>query len=145
MHIHAFSRLRFGMARVVQNELQRIFARSQVMRFGYHARYSGGDFDVEIRQQLTKDKLSTQEWVAIIKAAHEAGIKTTSTIMYGHIDQLTTGQTTLNYCAIPKKKRGGFNEFVPLGLCTTNQALQRESRKSKCQARHAVSTLKCML
>ena len=43
--------------------------------------------DVTIRKQLTRDKLSTDDWVTIIKAAHAAGMPTTATIMYGHIDR----------------------------------------------------------
>ena len=42
--------------------------------------------DVEIRQQLTRDKLTTEQWIDIITTAHQLGLPTTATIMYGHID-----------------------------------------------------------
>lgn len=88
--------------------------------------------DVEIRQQLTKDKLSTQDWVAIIKAAHEVGIKTTSTIMYGHIDQPYHWANHLELLRNTQKETGGFTEFVPLGFVHYKTKLYNENyRKSK--------------
>ncbi|RSD32900.1 5-amino-6-(D-ribitylamino)uracil--L-tyrosine 4-hydroxyphenyl transferase CofH [Vibrio pectenicida] len=72
--------------------------------------------DVEIRQQLTKNKLSTEDWISIVKAAHEVGIKTTSTIMYGHIDQPYHWANHLELLRNTQKETGGFTEFVPLGF-----------------------------
>ncbi|MDG3087772.1 5-amino-6-(D-ribitylamino)uracil--L-tyrosine 4-hydroxyphenyl transferase CofH [Vibrio hannami] len=72
--------------------------------------------DVEIREQLTKNKLSTEDWISIVKAAHEVGIKTTSTIMYGHIDQPHHWANHLELLRNTQKETGGFTEFVPLGF-----------------------------
>jgi FO synthase len=72
--------------------------------------------DVEIREQLTKNKLSTEDWVSIIKAAHEVGIRTTSTIMYGHIDQPHHWANHLQTLRDIQQETGGFTEFVPLGF-----------------------------
>tara|TARA_R110002167_G_scaffold4648_10_gene21981 strand:+ start:1016 stop:2311 length:1296 start_codon:yes stop_codon:yes gene_type:complete len=72
--------------------------------------------DVEIRQQLTKDKLTTAQWVDIIKTAHRLGLPTTSTIMYGHIDQPRHWAAHLGLLREIQKETGGFTEFVPLGF-----------------------------
>jgi FO synthase len=69
-----------------------------------------------IRKQLTKDKLKTQDWIDIITAAHEVGIRTTSTIMYGHVDGPEDWAFHLETLRNIQKKTGGFTEFVPLGF-----------------------------
>ncbi|MDN3557160.1 5-amino-6-(D-ribitylamino)uracil--L-tyrosine 4-hydroxyphenyl transferase CofH [Halomonas maura] len=72
--------------------------------------------DSEIRQQLTRDKLTTAEWVEIIKTAHRQGLPTTSTIMYGHIDGPEHWAAHLALLREIQKETGGFTEFVPLGF-----------------------------
>jgi len=72
--------------------------------------------DVEIRKQLTKDKLTTEQWVEIITTAHELGLPTTATIMYGHIDEPKHWAAHLNTIRKIQKQTGGFTEFVPLGF-----------------------------
>ena len=72
--------------------------------------------DVEIRQQLTKDKLTTEQWVEIISTAHKLGLPTTATIMYGHIDQPRHWAAHIALLRDMQKQTGGFTEFVPLGF-----------------------------
>lgn len=72
--------------------------------------------DVTIRKQLTRDKLSTQDWVTIVKTAHAAGMPTTATIMYGHIDQPRHCAAHLGLLREIQKETGGFTELVPLGF-----------------------------
>lgn len=83
--------------------------------------------DVDIREQLTKNKLSTEDWVSIIRAAHEVGIKTTSTIMYGHIDQPSHWANHLETLRNIQKETGGFTEFVPLGFVHYKTKLYNEN------------------
>ncbi|MEH6576510.1 MAG: 5-amino-6-(D-ribitylamino)uracil--L-tyrosine 4-hydroxyphenyl transferase CofH [Amphritea sp.] len=72
--------------------------------------------DVEIRQQLTKDKLTTEQWVDIIKTAHRLGLPTTATIMYGHIDEPRHWAAHIAKLRDIQKETGGFTELVPLGF-----------------------------
>jgi len=72
--------------------------------------------DVTIRIQLTRDKLSTDDWVTIIKSAHRVGVPTTATIMYGHIDQPHHWAAHLGLLRDIQKETGGFTELVPLGF-----------------------------
>jgi 7,8-didemethyl-8-hydroxy-5-deazariboflavin synthase CofH subunit len=72
--------------------------------------------DVEIRKQLTKDKLSTKQWVDIITTAHELGLPTTATIMYGHVDSPKHWVEHIGKIRSIQQKTGGFTEFVPLGF-----------------------------
>lgn len=72
--------------------------------------------DVTIRQQLTRDKLSTNDWVTIVKSAHRVGVPTTATIMYGHIDRAEHWAAHLGLLRDIQKETGGFTELVPLGF-----------------------------
>jgi len=72
--------------------------------------------DTTIRKQLTRDKLSTEDWVTIVKTAHRVGMPTTATIMYGHIDQPTHWAQHLDLLRNIQKETGGFTELVPLGF-----------------------------
>lgn len=72
--------------------------------------------DVEIRQQLTRDKLTTEQWIEIITTAHQLGLPTTATIMYGHIDGPEHWASHIAKIRAIQKQTGGFTEFVPLGF-----------------------------
>jgi FO synthase len=72
--------------------------------------------DTTIRKQLTRDKLSTDDWVTIIRTAHDAGIPSTATIMYGHIDSPEHWAAHLDLLRQIQQETGGFTELVPLGF-----------------------------
>lgn len=72
--------------------------------------------DTTIRKQLTRDKLSTEDWVTIIKTAHRVGMRSSATIMYGHIDQPAHWAMHLDLLRGIQKETGGFTELVPLGF-----------------------------
>ena len=72
--------------------------------------------DKQIREKLTKNKLSTACWVEIIKTAHSLGIPSTATIMYGHIDAPMHWAIHLDTIRRIQIETGGFTEFVPLSF-----------------------------
>ncbi|MDC3169576.1 5-amino-6-(D-ribitylamino)uracil--L-tyrosine 4-hydroxyphenyl transferase CofH [Paracoccaceae bacterium] len=72
--------------------------------------------DKQIREKLTKNKLSTARWVEIIKTAHSLGIPSTATIMYGHIDGPMHWAIHLDTIRRIQIETGGFTEFVPLSF-----------------------------
>ncbi len=72
--------------------------------------------DTEVRKKLTKDKLSADKWVEIIRTAHQVGLKTTATIMYGHIDGPKHWAAHINQLRDIQKQTGGFTELVPLSF-----------------------------
>lgn len=79
--------------------------------------------DTEIRQQLTKNKLSAEKWVEIIKAAHQVGIPSTATIMYGHIDGPEHWAAHIALLRDIQRETGGFTELVPLSFVHTESPL----------------------
>jgi len=72
--------------------------------------------DDEIRDILSPNKLKTDRWVEIIKAAHGLGLRSTSTLMYGHIEEPRHIAAHLDLLREIQKETGGFTEFVPLGF-----------------------------
>ena len=71
--------------------------------------------DDEIRDILSPRKIKTARWVEVIRAAHGLGLPTTSTVMYGHIEQPRHVAAHMGLIREIQKETGGFTEFVPLG------------------------------
>ncbi|OBG63803.1 7,8-didemethyl-8-hydroxy-5-deazariboflavin synthase [Mycobacterium sp. E3305] len=70
--------------------------------------------DDEVRWVLTKGKLPTSEWIDIVTTAHEVGLRSSSTMMYGHVDSPRHWVAHLNVLRGIQDRTGGFTEFVPL-------------------------------
>ena len=70
--------------------------------------------DDEVRWVLTKGKLPTSQWVEIVSTAHEVGLRSSSTMMYGHVDTPSHWVAHLNVLRGIQDRTGGFTEFVPL-------------------------------
>ncbi len=83
--------------------------------------------DTEVRQKLTKNKLSAEAWIEIIKTAHRAGIPTTATIMYGHVDAPEHWAAHLGLLRDIQKETGGFTELVPLSFVHTESPLYTQN------------------
>jgi 7,8-didemethyl-8-hydroxy-5-deazariboflavin synthase CofH subunit len=70
----------------------------------------------EIREQVSPGRISTAQWINLIQSAHELGIRTTSTIMYGHIETSHHKAVHLSILRDIQKRTGGITEFVPLSF-----------------------------
>ena len=121
MHIHAFSpfEIQYGSRRAgmtIRDFLRMLMDHGLGSMPGTAAEI----LDPEIRKRLTKDKLSADQWVNIVTTAHRLGLRTTSTIMYGHIDSPLHWVKHLTVIRDLQKQTGGFTEFVPLGFIHPN-------------------------
>jgi len=67
-----------------------------------------------VRAVLCPDKLSTDQWLEVIETAHEIGLPTTSTMMFGHVDSYADWAAHLGKLRDLQKRTHGFTEFVPL-------------------------------
>jgi FO synthase len=72
--------------------------------------------DDSVRAIVSPRKLATARWVEIVKAAHSVGLRSTSTLMYGHIESVEQVAAHLNLLREIQRETGGFTEFVPLGF-----------------------------
>jgi len=79
--------------------------------------------DDEVRYILSRNKLSTAQWIEVIRTAHRAGIKSTSTMMYGHTETPEHWVRQLLLLREIQDETGGFTEFVPLGFVHQNTLL----------------------
>lgn len=70
--------------------------------------------DDNVRAVLCPDKLSTREWLHVVEAAHHVGLRTTSTIMFGHVDDYASWARHLSALRALQARTGGLTEFVPL-------------------------------
>ena len=70
----------------------------------------------EVRQQISPGRISSGQWIDLIQTAHDVGIQTTSTIMYGHIETARHKATHLSILRDIQKRTGGITEFVPLSF-----------------------------
>jgi FO synthase len=79
--------------------------------------------DDDVRYVLSRNKLSTQQWKDVIRTAHQCGIRSTSTLMYGHVETPTHWVNQLLLLSEIQRQTGGFTEFVPLGFVHQNTLL----------------------
>ena len=79
--------------------------------------------DDEIRHILSANKLSTAQWIEVIRTAHHCGIRSTSTLMYGHTETPAHWVRQMLLLREIQSETGGFTEFVPLGFVHQNTLL----------------------
>src|SRR5256884_3160523 len=72
--------------------------------------------DQAIRDRIARGRITVDQWVEVITTAHALGIRTTSTIMYGHIETPAHWVRHMDLLRRIQKDTGGFTEFVPLSL-----------------------------
>lgn len=79
--------------------------------------------DDEVRHVLSRNKLSAAQWQDVIRTAHRNGIRSTSTLMYGHMESPEHWVNQLLLFRQIQQETGGFTEFVPLGFVHSNTIL----------------------
>ena len=79
--------------------------------------------DDSVRHVLSRNKLSTGQWREVIETAHQCGIRSTSTMMYGHTESPEHWVNQLLLLREIQSRTGGFTEFVPLGFIHDNTLL----------------------
>ncbi len=84
--------------------------------------------DDDIRDIICPDKLRTDEWLNVIGTAHAVGLRTTSTIMFGHVEQPVHWARHLLRLRALQERTGGITEFVPLGYVHMEAPLWRKGR-----------------
>ncbi|MEW2359258.1 bifunctional FO biosynthesis protein CofGH [Spirillospora sp. NPDC029432] len=79
--------------------------------------------DDDVRWVLTKGKLPTDQWIEVVTTAHEVGLPTTSTMMYGHVDKPEHWVAHLKLLRSLQERTGGFTEFVLLPFVHHNSPI----------------------
>ena len=124
MHVHAFSPMeivnctaRTGLS------IEDFLIRARESGLGSIPGTAAEILDDEVRWVLTKGKLPARTWIEIITTAHQVGIPTTSTMMYGHVDNPRHWVGHLRVLSRIQDETGGFTEFVPLPFVHTSSPI----------------------
>jgi FO synthase len=128
LHIHGFSpeELHWGHTHSGGMSLRDYLSMLRAEGLGTIPGTAAEILDDEIRRILSPKKLMTSRWVEIVTAAHEVGLRSSSTLMYGHIESLDHVAAHLELLRSLQKRTGGFTEFVPLGFIHTRTRLYQE-------------------
>jgi FO synthase len=78
-----------------------------------------------VRQRISPNKLPVARWVEIIEACHRAGLRSTSTVMFGHIEEPSELARHMRVVRELQERTGGITEFVPLSFIPFNTLLGR--------------------
>ncbi|WP_254621066.1 5-amino-6-(D-ribitylamino)uracil--L-tyrosine 4-hydroxyphenyl transferase CofH [Sphingomonas sp. CL5.1] len=148
LHIHAFSPLevRHG-AESLGLPLDAYLARLKAAGLGSLPGTAAEILDDEVRTVICPDKLDTAQWLETIEAAHRVGLRTTATIMFGHVDGPQHWARHLIATRDLQRRTGGFTEFVPLPFVPMEapMGLKGESRRGptfrEVRLMHAVARL----
>jgi FO synthase len=115
IHIHAFSPLEIWqgaktLGRTLPDFLRELKAAGLSSLPGTAAEI----LDDEVRAVICPDKIKTGQWLEVMEAAHAVGLRSTVTIMYGHVDRYEHWARHLLRIRALQSRTGGFTEFVPL-------------------------------
>lgn len=115
MHVHAFSPLEITHgARTLGLSLETYLAKLRAAGLSTLPGTAAEILDDEIRAIICPDKLKTAEWLDVMRAAHTVGLRSTATIMFGHVEQPHHWARHLLRLRALQQVTGGFTEFVPL-------------------------------
>jgi len=115
MHVHAFSALEIWQgAATLGLSLEDYLARLRDLGLGSLPGTAAEILDDEVRAVICPDKVSTDQWLAVHDAAHRVGLRSTATIMFGHVERPVHWARHLRRLREQQARTGGFTEYVPL-------------------------------
>jgi len=115
IHLHAFSPLEISQgAATLKLPVPEFLAALKAEGLDTLPGTAAEILDDEVRRIICPDKLRTAEWLSIMKAAHRTGLRSTATVMFGHVDGYRHWARHLLRIRELQSETGGFTEFVPL-------------------------------
>jgi FO synthase len=127
MHVHAFSPLEVTHgAQTLGLSLQQFLAQLKAAGLSTLPGTAAEILDDEIRAIICPDKLNTAAWLDVMRTAHGLGLKTTATIMFGHVEGYQSWARHLLAIRDLQQETGGFTEFVPLPFVHMEAPLWRK-------------------
>ena len=127
MHLHAFSpeEILYGSTRSGL-PIPEYLAALKAAGLGTLPGTSAEVLDQEVRDVIARGRITVEQWIEVITSAHAQGIRTTSTIMYGHVETPAHWIRHMNLLRDIQKDTGGFTEFVPLSLIYQEAPMYRQ-------------------
>ena len=132
LHVHAFSPLEVTQGATTLGMTTRDYlARLRDEGLGSLPGTAAEILHDDIRAQICPDKLTTQEWLDVVRDAHLVGLPTTSTIMFGHVERPEHWAAHLIALRRLQGDTGGFTEFVPLPLVHMESPMYKRGQSRK--------------
>jgi FO synthase len=132
LHVHAFSPLEVTQgARTLGVSVSDYLRRLRDAGLGSLPGTAAEILHDDIRAQICPDKLTTAEWLGVVRDAHRVGLPTTSTIMFGHLERPEHWAHHLLELRRLQGETGGFTEFVPLPLVHMEAPFYRRGQSRK--------------
>ena len=132
MHIHAFSPLEIHQgAATLGVPVGEFLVALKDAGLGTLPGTAAEILDDEVRAVLCPDKINTDRWLEVMRAAHQTGLRTTATIMYGHVDRYEHWARHLLRLRNLQSQTGGFTEFVPLPFVHMEAPIYLKGRSRK--------------
>ncbi|MFL0671449.1 MAG: 5-amino-6-(D-ribitylamino)uracil--L-tyrosine 4-hydroxyphenyl transferase CofH [Erythrobacter sp.] len=129
MHVHAFSPLEVTHgAQSLGLTLDRFLGRLRDAGLGSLPGTAAEVLDEEVRAIFCPDKVSTSEWLEVMETAHALGLRTTATIMFGHVDRYDHWANHLIALRDLQRRSGGFTELVPLAFVANQAPIYRAGK-----------------
>jgi FO synthase len=129
LHIHAFSPLEIWQgAATLHITVRQFLEELRDAGLGSLPGTAAEILDDEVRSLICPDKINTEQWISVIEAAHEAGLPTTSTIMFGHVDHPRHWARHLLRLRNVQSRTGGITEFVPLPFVSMETPIYLKGR-----------------
>ena len=129
IHLHAFSPLEVWQgARTLGLTVADFLSRLRAAGLGSLPGTAAEILDDEVRAVICPDKITTAQWLGVVEAAHAAGLGTTSTIMFGHVDHPRHWARHLLRLRALQTRSGGLTEFVPLPFVPMEAPLYRKGK-----------------
>ena len=129
MHIHAFSPLEvMHGASTLGVSVKEFLARLQQAGLNTLPGTAAEILDDDIRAVICPDKLNTRQWLGVMSDAHSLGLRSTATIMFGHMESPNYWARHLMALRTLQDKTGGFTEFVPLAFVAEGSPIYRRGR-----------------
>jgi FO synthase len=115
MHVHGFTPLEVWQgAETLGIGVEEFLVRLRDAGLGTLPGTAAEILDDRVRRHLCPDKIRTAEWAFVMERAHQIGLRSTATIMFGHIDDPSSWANHLEVVRTIQRRTGGFTEFVPL-------------------------------
>ncbi len=126
LHLHAFSpeEVLYGVTRSGLS-IREYLTELRAAGLGTLPGTSAEILDDEVRDVISKGRIPTRQWLEVITTAHQLGIRTTATIMYGHVERPAHWARHMALLRDVQKDTGGFTEFVPLSLIHQEAPMHR--------------------
>jgi FO synthase len=126
IHLHAYSPMEIDhMCEVSGLPVSEVFEYLIECGLGSTPGTAAEVLDDGVRQRISPNKLPAARWVEIIEASHAAGLKSTSTVMFGHIEEPRELARHIEVVRSLQERTGGITEFVPLSFIPFNTLLGR--------------------